>query len=228
MNEMTKVIRNLVDDLPSDIKETRDSFRLFSAGKILFELNDERMRLCGMDISRKIAAKKGKFDRQILNDEWLDFLGELDGSYVSLNHLGISYACENLDHEVAYYKNLVSTWGLNLYEESSDDLNARWLFVGDITDLQTQLFEIILTKNRTNSENNWRPHFQIDINTNLTEESLNKLLTKSFGPKFIKWKMTIPGYGTVLVMGMLGSIEGTKIYLGAGTRLRERQILKRI
>jgi hypothetical protein len=228
MNEITQAIRNLVDGLPTDINEKWDNFQLFSAGKILLELNDESIKLCGTDITHKIMAEKDKYNKAILKEEWLNFLGELGGSYVQLNHLGISYACKDLDREVSYYKNLVSAWGLNLYEESSDDLNARWLFVGDITDLQTQLFEIVLTKDQTNPENNWRPHFQIDIDTDLDEESLDKLLTKYFGPKFIQWKLSFPNYGTVLSMGMLGCVKGTKIYLGTGTCLRKRQILNKV
>lgn len=128
---------------------------------------------------------------------------------------------------------MVSKRGLGLYEEPSGDQNTRWIFIGDTLDWQAQLFEIVLTKERVNSENEWRPHFQIDVDTNLDEISLDKLLIKHFGTRFIKWKMTIPSYGTVLCMGMLGSVEGTKIYLGIGTSLRNtkyhrQQILKRI
>ena len=49
-----------------------------------------------------------------------------------------------------------------------------------------------------------------------------------FGSDFIQWKLDIPNYGVVLEMGMLGSVRGTKIYLGVSTNLRNTKYLSRI
>ena len=233
MNKIAKVIYDLANDLSANIQQAPGIFQLVSNGKILLELDGESIKLCGSDIIQKITAQRDKFNKPVPEERWQNFFEELGSSYIRLNHLGISYACDNFEQEISLYKKMISERGLDLYEEPSGDQNTRWLFIGDTSDWQAQLFEIVLTKDQSNPENNWRPHFQIDIDTDLDETSLEKLLTKYFGPRFIKWKLTIPDYGTVLCMGMLGSVEGTKIYLGTGTSLRNtqyhrQQILKRI
>ncbi len=233
MNSITQVIYNLVNCLPAEFKQPPGFFRIFSAEKLLFELDGKSIKLCGEDIDQKVSAQKDKHSFSLLEEEWRNFLKELGSSYIRLNHVGISYACNNIEQEISYYKKLVFRHGSGLYEELSSIRHERWVFIGDTSDWQAPLFEIVLTEGRVNAENNWRPHFQIDIDTSLAEAQLDILLRKYFGPRFTKWKLAFPGYGTVLSIGLLGIVEGTKIYLGTGTSLRNtefhrRQELKRI
>ncbi|MEI8061502.1 MAG: hypothetical protein WCG99_04425 [Candidatus Berkelbacteria bacterium] len=226
-------VYNLVRDISADHNQQGETFKLVSGGNAFLELDGKSIKLCGSDVIHKIVAKRSKFSKPLVEESWRNFIKELGSSFVSLNHLGINYACENFEQEISYYKQLISGSGLSIYEELSGEQNVRWLFIGDTSNWQNQLFEVVLTEDQINLENDWRPHFQIDIDTNLDESSLDKLLTKYFGPDFTQWKMTIPDYGTVLSMGMLASIEGTKIYLGTGTSLRNtkyhrEQELKRI
>jgi len=74
--------------------------------------------------------------------------------------LGISYACEDFESEIVFYQSILQSFGFSLYEEPSNDPNAKWLFAGNIDNWQSSLFEIVLTKNTLNPENDWRPHFQ--------------------------------------------------------------------
>lgn len=226
MNKITQLIYDLVKDLPEGANQITGNFKLFSKEKSFFELDIESIKLGNLNIVEKIVAQKDKLDKPVRQQNWHNFLKELNNSYVRLNHFGVSYTCDDLEGEISFYKDLASTINLNLYEEPSGDFAARWLFIGDTTEWRDPMFEIVLTKNLNNPENIWRPHFQIDIDTNLDEASLDKLLIKNFGPGFTKWKITIPNYGTVLLMGLLGSINGTKIYLAAGTSLRNTQYLR--
>lgn len=226
VDKIAQAIYGLVSDLPVNATQVSDVFQLVSAEKAFLEINGKSIRLCGVDIAHRIAAQKDKPDKPILRDKWLDFLEEMGTSYVRLNHLGVSYACADLDCEILRYKDLTSAWGLSLYEEPSEASNERWLFIGNVLKWQAPMFEIVLTKSLINLEDSWRPHFQIDIDTGLDEVAIDKLLAKYFGPKFVRWRMIIPNYGTVLVMGVLGSIRGTKICLGVGTSLRNPKYLR--
>lgn len=196
-----------------------ESIKLFSGGHPLLELDEDQLKLCGHDLLDKLLAKTDKLDKKIKSEELAAFVSISD-SFLRLNHVGISYAVANIDSEVSLIKNLVQNTSFNLYEESSGDPKAKWLFVGDTTNWESSLFEIVLTEDINNPENLWRPHFQIDIDTNLEQQKLEKHLTDCFGSDFVQWKLDIPNYGVVLEMGMLGSVHGTKIYLGVSTILR--------
>ncbi len=78
----------------------------------------------------------------------------------------------------------------------------------------------------------WAPHFQIDLDTSLSFNELEKITDDSLGSRFFKWKLNIPNYGIVLGMGILGKIGNTKICLGLGTDIRDtkyqREMLKEV
>lgn len=197
--------------------------QLFSGNSKLLEINENAIQLCERDITKRILATYDKLNKDLADNKWSDFLSELNGSLLRLNHLGISYACNDFESEILYYKKLLVDHDFSFYEEPSDNANSKWLFIGDTSDWQSPLFEVVLTKNVEESENIWRPHFQIDIDTSLSPDELQHILSKYFGNDFIQWKLNIPNYGIVLDMGMLCSVNGTKIYLGIGTNLRNTQ-----
>lgn len=149
-----------------------------------------------------------------------EFIKILSGPIVRLNHVGISYSCENIQKEIDYYKQALKNSDFKLYEENSGGKTRRWLFVGDIRDWQAPLFEIVLIEKGANFVDKWNPHFQIDIDSTLSAEELNSALKKVFSAGF-DWKLTIKDYGTVLGMKLLGCANGTKIYIGIGTNLRD-------
>lgn len=199
------------------------TIKLLSGPDTLVKINNDTLFLCKDDVTNKFIAKYNAFSREIFCHDWEKFLIDMGNSFVRLNHLGISYACNAFETEIFQYKNSLTNTKFSLYEEPSGKSNAKWLFIGNTIDWQSPLFEIVLTKNAPETENTWLPHFQIDIDTTLNQNKLEKKLTQCFGSDFVQWKLDIPHYGVVLVMGMLGSIDGTKIYLGVGTNLRNTQ-----
>jgi hypothetical protein len=196
------------------------SIKLLSGNNKLVEIADNQLRLCGYDITDKLLAKTDKLDIKIDPEKLANFVNDISDSFLRLNHIGISYAVVDIDSEISLIKSIVQNTDFNLYEEPSGDPTAKWLFIGNITDWESLLFEIVMTKEVNASENLRRPHFQIDIDTNLEQKNLEKYFFDCFGNDFIQWKLEIPNYGVVLEMGMLGSVLGTKIYLGVSTNLR--------
>lgn len=237
--EVTREIRSLSEILPASTSKinnyssTAEAFELLSCDFEFVRVTDHSIELCEHNITDKIISENSQFENQPSNRKWSHFLTELGDSFIRLNHLGVSYSAHDLDQEISFYKKIISKKNICVYEEHSDDPNSRWIFVGNTFDWQAPLFEIVLTKKYESPENIWRPHFQVDIDTDLSPTNLNILLEKCFGKDFVQWKLDVPNYGVVLMMGMVGSINGTKIYLGAGTNLRNtkyhrEQILKKI
>jgi len=196
------------------------SIKLFSGCNPRLEVDEDQLKLCSHDLLDKLLAKTDKLDKKIKSEELVSFVNSISDSFLRLNHVGISYAVADIDSEISLIKNLVQNTSFNLFEEPSGDPKTKWLFVGNSTDWESPLFEIVLTSEVNTPENLWRPHFQIDIDTNLEQQKLEKYLTDCFGSDFVQWKLDIPNYGVVLEMGMLGSVHGTKIYLGVSTNLR--------
>ena len=88
-------------------------------------------------------------------------------------------------------------------------------------------FEIVLNQSETEYVDEWIPHFHIDIDTTLDYSEIKSITNSVFWEGFINWNIDVPHYGVVLGMGSLGSVNGTKIYLGLGTKLRDTDVYKR-
>ncbi|MFH1522958.1 MAG: hypothetical protein ABIE43_04055 [Patescibacteria group bacterium] len=158
------------------------------------------------------------------NEETIDilnlkkFFNKISDSIIRLNHIGISYYCDNIDQELEKLKNKLKDTIFNIYEEKSGLDNQRWFFVGDNEKWQEPLFEIVLTKIENNENKEWIPHFQIDIDTNLDFYELEEIC-KKFNMQF-DWVLDIAGFGKVLGMKILGNIKGVKLCLGLGPKNR--------
>lgn len=148
------------------------------------------------------------------------FMQTVQDKLIRLNHLGVSYLCSDLETETQILKTGLSRSGIKLYQEPSPDHSQRWLFAGDRTNWQSPLFELVLNQGDPEQTDFWAPHFQIDLDTALPIEELKQITDQALGQDFLKWQLDIPDYGTVLAMGVLGSIGKTKIALGLGTNLR--------
>lgn len=93
--------------------------------------------------------------------------------------------------------------------------------------MESPLFEIVLTKTHKSIDSKWNPQFQIDLDTNLTHKDVAKISNEVLGKNIFDWKLDIPNYGTVLLMGRLGNISGVNLYLGIGTNLRDTKLQRR-
>lgn len=224
VSEVQKILEILMRlnnrQVNSCLRAGNGGVELLSGGLLLTKVGSKKIILCGKDITEELLAKKDGLNIKTDGLGFEKFMGKTSRSVTRLNHIGISYWCRNIEIEVDFYKELMKNTSFHLYEEKSDDINTRWLFIGDKDDWQSPLFEIVLTTKYV-AENQWRPHFQIDIDTSLEQGELEENLSKCFGKDFIQWKLDIPNYGVVLEMGMLGSVSGSKIYLGVGTKIRD-------
>ncbi|MBN2015657.1 hypothetical protein JW766_02390 [Candidatus Dojkabacteria bacterium] len=186
----------------------------------LAQVVGEKVSILGKEITSKMKTKKqGMRDISLLSS-FKEFIRNMRPQIVRLNHLGVSYSCNFIEKEVAYYKRIAENADVEIFEEDSGNKTSRWFFIGDKVKWESPLFEIVLSEFGKGYSDEWIPHFQIDIDTNLSFDELNKSATKYLDKNFLKWKFDIRDYGVVLGMGLLERIGGHKIYLGIGTNLR--------
>ena len=191
----------------------------YQKNEAIWEITEQQLILAGVDISDKLLAKNDKFEQNIEIANFNKFIDELGNNFVRLNHVGINYRCPSIERENEFYKKIIEKTNLHLYEEKSDNRNTKWLFIGNLANWQSPLFELVLST--INSRDDWfAPGFQIDIDTNLKQKDLENILSSYFGKNFVMWKFDIPNYGMVMEMGILGTIGGIKICLGVGTDIR--------
>ena len=110
-----------------------------------------------------------------------------------------------------------------MYEETTESASTKWLFIGNVLKPSEPLFELILNERKKPALSSWTPHIQIDIDTTLSYEDLQKVIKNHFGNNWIKWSIKVDNWGTPLVVGRLCSIDGLKVYLGIGTDKRGRE-----
>ena len=187
----------------------------------LVHINYKTIALAGFNIQEKIKPNKIPEKENIKNIEKFDgFIDSIKPSIKRLNHLGISYGCTNISEELKTYIKLAKENHIQLTEEKSDSPKSRWFFIKNSNNWKSPLFEIVLTESPSTIENDWIPHFQIDIDTSLTPQEVSDICKKHFGKDFVGWELTVPNKGVVLAMGKLGDVSGVNIYLGIGTNLR--------
>lgn len=171
---------------------------------------------------RLIPSRSSKLSSKIETSAFKAFIDELlSASEVKLNHYGISYYCTDLGAEVSNVKKLLGS--NELYEESAESTSTRWLFIGNTKKPSEPLFELVLHERKKPALSSWTPHIQIDVDTALSYEDLQKIIENHFGDNWVKWSIDVKDWGIPLVVGRLCSISGLKVYLGIGTDKRGRQ-----
>ncbi|MDO8658235.1 MAG: hypothetical protein Q7K55_05830 [Candidatus Levybacteria bacterium] len=226
--ELLKVLNEVLEEKPP-LRVNENEVILMTGERELVKITNKDILVANQSFKEKIRANE-QSGSDIDLEKFKGFLKEIQGSIVRLNHLGVSYFCQDLNTETLVIKNSVKKNDFKLYKEESGN-NDRWLFIGDLTIWDSPLFEIVLSKGDKGDMNFWAPHFQIDIDTKMTIEEIRKVCNKYLGKGFIKWEMNIPDYGVVLAMGILDNINGKKIALGLGTTIRQvdyhrKEILK--
>jgi hypothetical protein len=200
------------------IKTTNGVFVEMTKNKILF--------VNKMNLLEKIKPRIMKTD--ILESQKIRaFLNEISPSFIRLNHVGVSYYSEDPIEEIKKYQDTIKETGLKIYQEQSESLYEKWYFIGDRKRYETPLCEIVLNSASNDWYKDWLPAFQIDIDTSLSMEELEKISEKHFGKNFWKWKLDIPDYGIVLAMAIIGEINGVKLTFGVGTNLRNIELQRK-
>lgn len=189
----------------------------------LVTLSSSSIAINGVSLNDRLTPSKvSRLDTGVSLEDVASFLEVITSvGEVSLNHLGISYYCTDLDLEVKRIQSIVGPD--DVYEETSGVTSTKWLFIGNVNKPKQPLFEIVLNERDKPTLSSWVPHIQIDIDTELNIEELRNAIENNLGKDWIKWDITIDGLGTLLVMGRLCSIDGVKVYLGVGTNKRDRE-----
>ncbi len=156
----------------------------------------------------------------------------LHTSLIRINHIGFCYKVDSIGDERNRLSALVAHTKFHLYEEPSNDTSA-WLFVGDTSDWQSAMLEFLPVE-KTNDPygDYWLPHIQIDIDTTLPANEIEKVVTEVYGTSIKLYPITIDGI--IYIMRLpLGRVDGVNIFLDIATNARNvkyhrQNILKQI
>jgi len=152
---------------------------------------------------------------------------------VRLNHIGICYKTASQLKEKKLLTQEAKKTDLNLYQEPSNDYGL-WLFLGNTNNWEDPLLELLPVENTKDRwVNYWLPNFQIDLDTTLNCEQIEKLVFDTFQGKIKPFRAVVMDGVTYCVRIRLGIISGINIYLDLGTNSRNvkyvrKHILKKL
>ena len=199
---------------------TKDEAIIKSSRSTLVKIDQASIMLPGSyNAEDHILIEKKEKKNTVLLNKLRVFLKELSPSIIRLNHIGIGYTCKDPKIESKKYCETVVKSNFKLYEEQSINEFVKWYFIADLSDCEPPIFEIVLTKSKKLFLDDWNPHFHIDIDTNLSPDELKELVKSVFGTEF-DWVFDTPDWGFVMGMKLLGSVGGTKIWIGVSTKIR--------
>ena len=135
---------------------------------------------------------------------------------VRLNHMWMCVNVDNIDDTVQQVIE-AHRWSIHkVFEDPAwRDEGMRWLFIGN-PENDDPLFEIVLPDKILNMRN----HFQVDIDTILTQRKIKKCLEKSYWRDFFDWKLRIPQVWIVLWMWTTQTCWHYEIRLWIGNNRR--------
>ncbi len=209
---------------------SQNKYLKFSDTEILVSKNDfcylkitaSEINLFGIDVFSKLK-NDNKSNRDSF-DSYFEFISRIKNNNIRLNHLGFGYRINNLEAELNNFRNHLWNDFELVEEESYDAENNRWFFIKHKIDQSAPKIELVFYL--TDKYKEYYPQFQLDIDTNLSFESIKKTTDKLFGKDFFFWKYDVPDYGIVMAMGTIGQINRVNILVGIGTNLRKPQTFK--
>ncbi len=167
------------------------------------------------------------FQKSKLKDEFVDFslfkkfIDSLieTKSIIRLNHLGFCYKVDSQTEERERLIKLIKDSKFKLYEEPSND-EGKWYFIGNTDNWEAPMIEMIpIEKTNDQWSGYWLPHIQIDIDTNLTEGEIEKLVKSAFGKSVTPFPISIDGV-VYIIRNRLGIVDGVNIMLDIATNSR--------
>jgi hypothetical protein len=157
--------------------------------------------------------------------ELTSFINKLTAqdAIIRLNHIGICYKTESQKAERQLLVKEVNDTNFLLYEEPSND-NGLWLFIGNTSNWEDPLLELLPVEDTTDKwVNYWLPHFQIDIDTNLDHSEIERVITETFNSVVKPFRITIIDGVVYTVRARLGIVDGINIDLDIATKSRNVQ-----
>lgn len=226
--KLCKTLNEILDTLSKNDKlpfNNNDLFS-FSDGKILTPVGD----VVPLLLNHKSRLKDEFVGINIL-ENFVNLLTKKD-SIISLNHIGFCYKVASQETEKDRLIKLIKDSNFHLYQEPSNDAGI-WLFIGNTDKWENPMVEIIPVE-KTNDKwvDYWLPHIQIDIDTTLSTEEIEKTVSLIFGRSVFPFSIVIDGT-VYIVRNRLGTIDGVNITLDLATNSRDikylrQNILKRI
>ncbi len=198
---------------------------LNSGGTPLARITTRNLTVAGESFQRRIAAEPGSTPK--MKGDLGAFLNELGEGLKSLNHLGISYFDPDIEGQRETVKHIADEAGIEFHEDHEAPEGQEWIFLGHVDDWRSAMFEVVLNKGEPDPKDFWRPHFQMDLDTNLPWDQLKEIAEKHFGPDFFKWVLDVPQVGPVVGMGVIGQVGDSKIALGLGPQKRNTEFHRR-
>lgn len=208
------------------IKTANFPEKLKSGNQKLLEITANQVLVLGeINLEERLESQDDCSEPNYSKEKELEtFVEAISSNIKRLNHYGVRFYTNDVDNEIKELKKVLSRKDIKLYEEESVFENDRWFFIGNTENWEEPQFEMVMVYGEKDP---WTPHFQIDIDTNLTFEILEKHIQQHFGFDAILWKMKIKNVGVVLTLVKIARIEGLKIYLFVGTNLRDTKYFRK-
>ncbi len=105
------------------LRVRKDQAIIGQEGHILVTINSDSIKLLNKhDVQERIVtnSKRVAIDLEPLKI----FLTKISNFITRLNHVGISYSCDDIQVELAHYKRMLKNSGFKLYEEESGSPNS--------------------------------------------------------------------------------------------------------
>jgi hypothetical protein len=201
-------------------KDNRGGARVLLAdGRALLEISATDIQIPGITLPVNFFGKPSSLPDEFVSMAQIKELFQYltaNNLFGRLNHLGFCYAVDSAQLEKERLIAEVKKTRLHLYEEVSDD-SSVWLFLGDTSNWQSPMLEFILNEKTTDPRKDyWLPHFQIDIDTYLNGDEIEKLIIDNFKGKIEPFRIIETKEMIILVRARLGIISGINIALDLG------------
>ncbi len=188
----------------------------------LFNFSDTEIITPIGNILPLLLKHKSKLSNQPIKFKLLEqLINELtkNKSIIRLNHIGFCYKVASQEQEKQRLVNLVKQTRFHLYQEKSND-DALWLFIGNLENWEKPLIEMVpVVKTNDKWVNYWLPHIQIDIDTTLTSQEIEDLITTVYNKTIKPYLFTIDGI-VYFVRNRLGCVDRININLDLATNSR--------
>ncbi|HUW22232.1 MAG TPA: hypothetical protein VMW41_06235 [Candidatus Bathyarchaeia archaeon] len=218
-NKIFKILRLLPEGITFTDNGEKSANVALSNGRVLLKISASDIQIPGISIANGFYQKPSPLADNFVSQSQIERLFEiltLNNLFQRLNHLGFCYPVESVKAERERLIKEAKSANWHLYQESSND-NSAWLFIGERNLWPDPLVELIFNENIQDKwKNYWLPHFQIDIDTYLNGDEIEKLVTDTFQGKVKPYRIIANDKFIVLVRARLGIVSGINVNLDLG------------
>lgn len=236
INKLLEIIQIIPDKSALSSTNMERVSLILPSGQPLLTISPSGIEIPGIQISENFFTKTSPLPDDFVPMsqvvELVEFLTK-NNLFQRLNHLGLCYSVDSVKIEKERLVNEVKETNLHLYEEVSND-DSAWLFLGDRKYWPSPLVELVLNEKTTDKwRDRWLPHFQIDIDTYLNGDEIEKLILKTFKGNVKPYRIVENEKFILLVRARLGIVSGININLDLGsearmTRFYRQNLLKQV